>query len=80
MYRAYPDLVAQAYWKSANLFESMDRIPDAVRTLQEMLGQTKLNTHPEWNLAEEKLEKLLQLIPAQEKEIVSSPNQEASNE
>lgn len=63
MYRAYADLVSNAYWKSALLFESMERIPDAVHTLEEMLNEETLATYGEWLLAEAKLEELLPLMP-----------------
>ncbi len=63
MYRAYPDLVSSAYWKSANLFEAADRLPEAVATLREMLSQPKLKGLPEWGLAEARLELLLPLLP-----------------
>lgn len=68
MYRAYPDLVSQAYLQSAQLFESMDRIPDAVNTLEEMLAQTKLEAFPEWEIAKQTLEQLLPLMPKEENE------------
>jgi len=63
MYRAYPDLVASAYWASATLFESMDRIPEAVKTLQEMLNQDQLSPFPEWENAQQKLPELIPLLP-----------------
>ncbi|MDG2169746.1 MAG: tetratricopeptide repeat protein [Opitutales bacterium] len=68
MYRAYPDLVSQAYLQSAQLFESMNRIPDAVNTLEEMLAETKLEAFPEWEFAKQKLEQLLPLMPKEENE------------
>ena len=71
MYRAYPDLVSQAYWQSALLFESRDLIPEAVRTLEEMLGQSKLSSFPEWEPAQSKLTQLLPLLP---EEVIEPPN------
>ncbi len=68
MYRAYPDLVAQAYLQGAQLFEAMDRIPDTVSTLEEMLTQKKLESYPEWELAEKKLKQLLPLMPEEANE------------
>ena len=76
MYRAYPDLVSYAYLESAELFESMDRIPDAVRTLEEMLGQSTLAHLPEWEPAQAKLKTLLPLMPEEEE----NPPIETSNE
>lgn len=63
MYRAYPDLVALAYWKSARLFEILDKIPEAVNTLQEMLKQGNLSKYPEWIEAKSRLPTLLSLMP-----------------
>ncbi len=65
MYRAYSDLVSNAYWKSALLFESMERIPDAVHTLEEMVKQEKLSDFNERSLAKSKYEELLPLMPAE---------------
>ena len=46
MYRAYPDLVSSAYWKSAKLFEAVGRLPEAAATLRELLSQEKLKGLP----------------------------------
>jgi tetratricopeptide (TPR) repeat protein len=75
MYRAYPDLVASAYLASARLFESLDRLPEAVNTLREMLKQTNLADYPEWSEAEKKLPVWLPLIP-EEPEITPEPKLE----
>jgi len=66
MYRAYPDFVASAYLSSARLFESLDRIPEAVNTLREMLNQKHLAEYPEWAEAEKKLPSLLPLMLEEE--------------
>jgi tetratricopeptide (TPR) repeat protein len=63
MYRAYPDLVASAYLKSSTLFEFLDRIPEAVGTLEEMLNQARLSKYPEWEAAEIQLAALLPRMP-----------------
>lgn len=63
MYRAYPDLVSSAYWKSAKLFEALGRLPEAAATLREMLSQEKLKVLPEWGLAETRLAHLVSLLP-----------------
>lgn len=65
MYRAYPDLVASAYWASASIFESMDRIPEAVKTIQEMLEHAQLSQFPEWEIANQKLPDLIPLLPVE---------------
>ena len=77
MYRAYPDLVSSAYMQSATLFESLDRISEAVRTLEEMLGHTKLAVYPEWEAAQRKLEFLLPLIPEEETNEAMESNDES---
>ncbi|MCB1122211.1 MAG: tetratricopeptide repeat protein, partial [Verrucomicrobiae bacterium] len=63
MYRAFPELVVRAYVASADLFESLNRIPEAVNTLKEMLKQNQLSAFPEWSQAEARLPKLIQLLP-----------------
>ena len=73
MYRAYPDLVSSAYWKSAKLFEAVGRLPEAAATLRELLSQEKLKGLPEWGLAENRLEHLVSLLP---KEPDASPAEE----
>jgi hypothetical protein len=65
MYRAYPDLVASAYWASASIFESMDRIPKAVKTIQEMLEHAQLSQFPGWEIANQKLPDLIPLLPVE---------------
>lgn len=42
VYRAYPELVAEAYVQSAMLFRELEDFEAAVRSLEEMLGQTRL--------------------------------------
>lgn len=76
MYRAYPDLVSHAYLESAELFESMNRIPEAVRTLQEMLEQSTLAGLPEWDPAQAKLKTLLPLMPEEEENVISEESNE----
>lgn len=63
MYRAYPDLVAAAYWESAKLFKGMDKTVEAVKTLQEMLSQNQLSQYPEWAKAQQSLPEWIALIP-----------------
>lgn len=63
MYRAYPDLVASAYWESAQIFKGMAKTAEAVNTLQEMLSQNQLAQYPEWENAEQSLPEWTALIP-----------------
>ena len=65
MYRAYPDLVSRAYWKSAQLFEILDKLPEAVKTLEEMLDLPHLSEFPEWPEANKRLPVLLPQLPAE---------------
>ncbi len=76
MYRAYPDLVASAYWKSAQTFESMEKRVEAVRTLEEMLSQPELAHFPEWKLANQSLPVWKAQIPDE----VTQENVEASRD
>lgn len=46
LYRAYPDLVAEAYVRSAELFARMDRPEAAFRSLEEMLEDDRLLSTP----------------------------------
>ncbi|MGC6424491.1 MAG: tetratricopeptide repeat protein [Lentimonas sp.] len=55
LYRAYPDLIASAYWESALLFEQIGDAIAARNTLQEMLRDDRLSSLPTYQLAIEKL-------------------------
>ena len=55
LYRAYPDLIANAYWESAQLFAQLDDPIAARNTLQEMLKDERLNEHSVYQLAVEQL-------------------------
>ncbi len=46
LYRAYPDLVAEAYFRSARLFEEIGDPAAAYRSLEEMLADERLLTTP----------------------------------
>lgn len=58
LYRAYPELLAEAYWKSALLFEAIDDPIAAHNTLREMLRDDRLSQFEEFKLAEAKLSAL----------------------
>ena len=58
LYRAYPDLLAEAYWKSAQLFEQIDDPIAAHNTVVEMLGDQRLSAFEAYELAEAKLPSL----------------------
>lgn len=55
LYRAYPDLVAEAYWESARLFEQIDDPIAAHNTVVEMLRDERLKKFSQFALAEAKL-------------------------
>ncbi|HKK18339.1 MAG TPA: tetratricopeptide repeat protein [Opitutales bacterium] len=55
LYRAYPDLLAEAYWESALLFEQIDDPVAAHNTVREMLRDARLRGFKEYELAEARL-------------------------
>jgi tetratricopeptide (TPR) repeat protein len=55
LYRAYPELLAEAYWQSALLFEQIDDPIAAHNTVLEMLRDERLRNFEEYGLAEAKL-------------------------
>lgn len=52
LYRAYPELIAEAYWESARLFEEIDDPIAARNTVAEMLRDERLKEQPQYQLAE----------------------------
>lgn len=58
LYRAYPDLLAEAYWQSALLFAQIDDPIAAHNTVLEMLRDERLSDFEEYGLAEAKLPSL----------------------
>lgn len=63
VHRAQPDLVAEAYWTSAILFEELGDPVSARRSLEEMLLLPELTDFPQTTEARERLESLPRLIP-----------------
>lgn len=55
LYRAYPDLLAEAYWQSALLFEQIDDSVAAYNTVVEMLRDERLKEFEQYALAEARL-------------------------
>lgn len=55
LYRAYPELIAKAYWESALLFETIGDAIAARNTLEEMLRDERLKDHELYGKALEKL-------------------------
>lgn len=52
LYRAYPDLIATAYWESAQLFAQIEDAIAARNTIEEMLRDERLRTNPLYQKAE----------------------------
>ncbi|MGF1530508.1 MAG: tol-pal system YbgF family protein [Puniceicoccaceae bacterium] len=64
VYRAYPDLAAEAYWMSAQQFERIGDPLAAYRTLDEMLGDARIRALPIANQAAAKRDELMARLPA----------------
>jgi tetratricopeptide (TPR) repeat protein len=58
LYRAYPELVVEAYWESAQLFEQIDDPIAARNTLAELLRDLRLKAYPPYARAEAELPRL----------------------
>ena len=58
LYRAYPELVAEAYWQSAQLFEAIDDPIAAYNTVAELLRDERLKDYPEYAVAAADLDRL----------------------
>jgi len=58
LYRAYPSLVAEAYWESALLFEQIGDPIAAYNTIVEMLQDPRMQSFDQYQYAREKLPKL----------------------
>nr|WP_281398249.1 tetratricopeptide repeat protein [Ruficoccus amylovorans] len=62
LYRAYPDLLARAYWQSALAFQAIGDNGAALRTLEEMTSDARLSEAPEYTQARELIEQLRQSV------------------
>ncbi|WPJ94374.1 tetratricopeptide repeat protein [Coraliomargarita algicola] len=58
LYRAYPEIVVEAYWESAQLFEEIDDPVAARNTLAELLRDDRLKVFPQYAQAEAELPRL----------------------
>lgn len=58
LYRAYPELIIDAYWQSAQLFEQIDDDAAARNTLRELLRDERLKDYEAYQLAQAKLPEL----------------------
>lgn len=58
LYRAYPEIVVEAYWESALLFEQIDDPIAARNTLAELLRDSRLKAYTQYAQAEAELPRL----------------------
>ncbi|HBR93302.1 MAG TPA: hypothetical protein DEA90_03970 [Opitutae bacterium] len=58
LYRAYPELMVEAYWESAQLFAEIDDPIAARNTVAELLRDDRLKAYPQYALAEAELPRL----------------------
>lgn len=73
LYRAYPDLLAEAYWESALLFEKIGDPIAAYNTVEEMLRDERLEEFEQFSLAKAKLPALEEA--ARERRALAEQNQ-----
>jgi tetratricopeptide (TPR) repeat protein len=65
LYRAYPEIIIDAYWQSALLFEQIGDSTAARNTLRELLSDERLKDFEAYTLAQGKLSKLETIVQAQ---------------
>jgi tetratricopeptide (TPR) repeat protein len=65
LYRAYPEIIIDAYWQSALLFEQIGDSTAARNTLREMLSDERLLDFAPYALAQAKLPELETIVQAQ---------------
>ena len=65
LYRAYPEIIIDAYWQSALLFEQIGDRRAARNTLRELLSDQRLKDFEAFTLAQAKLPNLEALVQAQ---------------
>ncbi len=58
LYRAYPELVVEAYWQSAQLFEEIDDPIAAYNTVAELLRDERLKAFPQYAKAKAEVARL----------------------
>jgi TolA-binding protein len=78
VYRAFPELLVQAYWLNAHQFEAINDLRAAYNTLRELLADARLAAYDEVQWAAErllKLEPLVHALPPQNNAVVPE-NQE----
>lgn len=65
LYRAYPEILVEAYWESALLFEAIGDSIAARNTVRELLSDQRLQDFDMYPLAREKLVELEVIVQAQ---------------
>jgi tetratricopeptide (TPR) repeat protein len=65
LYRAYPEMVMEAYWESALLFETIGELTAAHNTLTELIRDSRLAGSETYQRAQEKLSELEDYLLAQ---------------
>jgi tetratricopeptide (TPR) repeat protein len=65
LYRAYPEIIIDAYWQSALLFEQIDDPTAARNTLRELLSDERLQEFEAYQLAQDKLPALEAIVQTQ---------------
>lgn len=78
VYRAYPDLLAPAYIRSAQLFEEIGDQRSAYNTYREMLGDERLKSFEEYTIALEQAERLAKILPPEVAEDPAPQPEEAA--
>ncbi len=76
VYRAFPELLVQAYWLNAQQFETLGDIRAAYNTLRELLADARLRGFAEAQLAEARMRELepqVQALPPIEDAVEASP-------
>jgi len=65
LYRAYPEIIIDAYWQSALLLEQIGNSAAASNTLRELVSDERLKDFDAYTLAQDKLTKLDTIVQAQ---------------
>lgn len=65
LYRAYPEIIIDAYWQSALLFEQIGNSTAARNTLRELVSDERLKDFESYALAQAKLPELEAILQAQ---------------
>lgn len=64
LYRAYPEILVEAYWESALLFEAIGDYTAARNTMRELLSDERLQGFDTYSAAQQKLSEWDVIVPA----------------